>query len=104
MARSERTERMIVRRMYGVHLKSRVASAKLNSRLGLNADVVKRSYCDGLVMRRKRIVMIWFQHVDVLKLMEYKAGVGRLWDECVKDSHYETPPPNSIQSPLSMQT
>jgi len=42
MARLERTERMMVRWICGVHLKSRTASAKLNSRLGLECitDVV----------------------------------------------------------------
>jgi len=35
MARLESTERMMVRWMCGVHLKSRKASAELNSRLGI---------------------------------------------------------------------
>jgi len=35
MARSDRTERVMVRRMCGVHLKSKTARAELNSRLGI---------------------------------------------------------------------
>jgi len=45
MARLARTEQMMVRWMCGVHLKSRTASAELNSRLGIECitDVVRRS-------------------------------------------------------------
>jgi len=35
MIRLDRTERVMVRWMYGVYLKSRMASAELNSRLGI---------------------------------------------------------------------
>jgi len=63
-------------------LKSRTASAELNSRLALNASQIwlDEAVCGGLVMWRDRIVMIGFQRVDVFKLMEQEieAGVGSL--------------------------
>jgi len=54
MARLEKTERMMVRWMCGIHLKSRMASAELNSQLGIKCiiDVVRRSR------------LWWFGHVE----------------------------------------
>jgi len=54
------------------HLKSRTASAELNSWLGIECitDVVRQADCGDLVMWRESIVMIWFQLVDVLEVIE----------------------------------
>jgi len=54
MARLGRMERLMVRWMCGVHLKSRKASAELNSRLGIE--------CITDVVRRSRLR--WFGHVE----------------------------------------
>jgi len=45
ITRLERTERIMVRWIYGVHLKIRMASAELNSRLGIECitGVVRQS-------------------------------------------------------------
>jgi len=61
-----------------------------NSTVGLALNALQmwkdEADCSGLVMWRERIVMIGFQHVDVLQLMEYEiaAGQGRL-GEWVKE-------------------
>jgi len=61
---------MMVRWKCGVHLKR---SAELNSRLGIECitEVVRRSRLRWFGhVKRKDIVMIGFQCVEVLKLME----------------------------------
>jgi len=51
----QKSERMMVRRTCGVHLKSRTDSAELNKRFGIECitDVVRRSDCGGMVICRK---------------------------------------------------
>ena len=88
LQRLERTERMMVRWMCGVSLKSRMSSRELNERMGV-VDVAD-------VVRRERLR--WFGHLERKDKNdwvsacrdEYVAGASlrgrgkKTWDECVK--------------------
>jgi len=69
MARLERTELMMVRWMCGVHLESRTARAELNS-LECVTVVVRRRKLPWFARVERKESDDWFQHVEVLKLME----------------------------------
>jgi len=85
MARLERTERMMVRLMCGVHLNNR---AELNNRFGIE--------CITDVIRRSRLR--WFGHVEIkdsddwvsacrsfeVNGVRYRGRGRKTWDECVK--------------------
>ena len=68
MQRLERTERMMVRWMCGVTLKSRMSSEKLNARLGIEAV--------SEVVRRGRLR--WYGHLEQKSSDELGVCLQRL--------------------------
>jgi len=75
MGRLERTERMMVRWMSGIHLKRRTASAELNRCVKTTQT---RLEWLGHVERKK--VIIWFHHVSV-KTVKDGGSRGRKTSE-----------------------